>query len=277
MQLEKSYDRRYSGRGGGPSYPELAQDALLGNTSLSKACMMIKHHKAILKSRAESEFASRSFNLPQKITVLNRDSTKLDEIPELKDNSIDLIFADPVYIEGSLPLIEALPKLASTKLKEGASLVFYYGIPWEPEIHRTVAKYENLKWWWRLSVYHEGAQARRVHTRGVRVHGKPLMWFVKGEKKLITNSDIKDFIFSKKADKTKHPWAQSTVEAEYVIKNLTISEHSLVVDPFLGSGTFGIPAIKLNRWFIGIEIDKQVCEFAENNLKNEAAKIVKYS
>ena len=83
-------------------------------------------------------------------------------------------------------------------------MVFYYGIPWEPEVHQIFAKYEKLKWWWRFSVSHELAQARRVHIRGVRVHCKPMMWFVKGEKKrLVTNNDIKDFIPSKKPDKNK--------------------------------------------------------------------------
>jgi DNA modification methylase len=42
-----------------------------------------------------------------------------------------------------------------------------------------------------------------------------------------------------------------------VIKNLTVSKDSLVVDPFLGSGAFAIPAIKLGRYFIGEEKDKQ--------------------
>jgi DNA modification methylase len=37
---------------------------------------------------------------------------------------------------------------------------------------------------------------------------------------------------------------------------------SLIVDPFLGSGEFAIPAIKMGRYFIGIEKDKDTLEDA---------------
>lgn len=62
-----------------------------------------------------------------------------------------------------------------------------------------------------------------------------MLWYVKGEKRLAT-AHVYDFIQSVTPDKSKHPWAQSSVEAEHIIKNLTINEDSLVVDPFLGSG-----------------------------------------
>ena len=41
-----------------------------------------------------------------------------------------------------------------------------------------------------------------------------------------------------------------------MIKPLTV-EGNLVLDPFMGSGTTGEAALKLNRRFIGIEVDKK--------------------
>jgi DNA modification methylase len=55
------------------------------------------------------------------------------------------------------------------------------------------------------------------------------------------------------------------VEAEYIIKNLTV-EHQLVVDPFMGIGTTGIAALKLNRKFIGIEINEATYNIARNRI-----------
>jgi DNA modification methylase len=87
------------------------------------------------------------------------------------------------------------------------------------------------------------------------VNWEPMMLFVRVTR--LTDYDINDFINSEEPYKTNHSWAQSPKEAEYVIKNLTVSKDSLVVDPFLGSGAFAIPAIKLGRYFIGEEKDKQ--------------------
>ena len=46
---------------------------------------------------------------------------------------------------------------------------------------------------------------------------------------------------------------------------------SLVVDPFLGSGAFAIPAIKVDRYLLGIDIDKEPLENALNNTKRETS------
>ena len=165
-----------------------------------------------------------------------------------------------------------LPKSSSL----ASSLLFYYNVYFEPKIHRMFAKYEErerLTWWWRFHVDHEGSNDNAiVHERRVKVKGKPMMWFVKGKRRL-TDSFVSNAIHSTKPDKDKHPWAQSQVEAEYLVKMLTISEDSLVVDPFLGSGAFAIPAIKLGRYFIGVEKDTVVYERAKGYIAQETAAI----
>ncbi|HJT85979.1 MAG TPA: site-specific DNA-methyltransferase [Nitrososphaeraceae archaeon] len=71
-----------------------------------------------------------------------------------------------------------------------------------------------------------------------------------------------------KPDKSLHAlrWNQSEIEARHFIEHLTV-ENDIVFDPFMGSGTFGIAALKLGRQFIGCEIDKQTFETAEANIK----------
>jgi site-specific DNA-methyltransferase (adenine-specific) len=77
-----------------------------------------------------------------------------------------------------------------------------------------------------------------------------------------------DLFKSSKPDKSLHRlrWNQSEVEAEHFIKYLTV-ENDIVFDPFMGSGTFGVAALKLGRQFIGCEIDKETFETAEANIK----------
>ena len=62
--------------------------------------------------------------------------------------------------------------------------------------------------------------------------------------------DIRDLIV-KPPEQNK----QSTVVASYIIENLSV-EHQLVVDPFLSHGSTGVAAVRLNRRFIGSEIDQ---------------------
>ena len=52
-------------------------------------------------------------------------------------------------------------------------------------------------------------------------------------------SDIEDLIESQPADKTMHDWEQSTIEANHIIKPLTV-EGQIILDPFMGFGTIGV-------------------------------------
>ena len=68
-------------------------------------------------------------------------------------------------------------------------------------------------------------------------------------------------------------WEQSIVEAEHIIKNLTI-ENQTVLDPMMGSGTTGIAALNLSRKFIGIEKNQETLEIAKVRInKQEFEKI----
>ena len=97
---------------------------------------------------------------------------------------------------------------------------------------------------------------------------KPLLWYVKGERvnDLVISNTIGDYIESVAPLKILHDWEQSTVEAEYIIKNLTI-ENQTVLDPMMGTGTTGIAALKLNRKFIGIEKDQNFFLIAQTKLE----------
>ena len=70
---------------------------------------------------------------------------------------------------------------------------------------------------------------------------------------------------SEPPDKEADEWQQSTVEAENVIRGLTV-ENKIVLDPFMDSGTTGIAALKLHRKFIGVESDRGKFEIARGRL-----------
>ncbi|WP_308023440.1 DNA-methyltransferase [Neisseria oralis] len=53
--------------------------------------------------------------------------------------------------------------------------------------------------------------------------------------------------------------------------------NDLICDPFSGSATTGVVAIRLNRRFIGIELSENYCQLAEDRLKSEVPNLASRS
>jgi site-specific DNA-methyltransferase (adenine-specific) len=67
-------------------------------------------------------------------------------------------------------------------------------------------------------------------------------------------------------ENTDHP----TQKPEKLLAKIILAssrEGDIVFDPFLGSGTTSVAAKKLNRHYIGVEIDETYCCLAEKRLK----------
>ena len=117
-------------------------------------------------------------------------------------------------------------------------------------------------------VKHSGFHTK-IHPKYCFAEWKPLLWYVKGERvnNLVISNTIGDYIKSIPPSKLLHNWEQSTVEAEHIIKNLTL-ENQTVLDPMMGTGTTWMTALKLNRKFIGIEKDNETFEIAKSRISN---------
>jgi len=215
-----------------------------GHTTIGKEYQKLqKDEKRAIR---QEEIKNLQVKLPEKVTLHNSEFQKVF----VEGNSVSLIFTDPPYHEKYLHLYESLAVHASRVLREGGSLICYVG-------HYAIGKIINmmeaqgLRFHWPIAVIHSGPSAS-VFGRKILVGYKPMLWFTKGK---YEGEFVKDCIQSEFQGKELHEWAQSTVESDYYIKYLTI-ENEIVYDPFLGQGTFGISAVKLNRQFIGCEVDK---------------------
>ena len=71
-----------------------------------------------------------------------------------------------------------------------------------------------------------------------------------------------------KRHKTKHPTEKPEDLLERIIL-LGSRKKSMILDPFMGSGTTGVVAKRLNRNFIGIEIDKDYFKIANERINSE--------
>jgi 16S rRNA G966 N2-methylase RsmD len=256
--------------------PKLKDRVLNGTIKIDKAYKQIKNEERRLKLIAETKLCSAAaednYSISNRIKLLQGDMRKLAYDAELiPDNSIDLIFTDPLYHRQYLPLYVNLAEVADRVLKDGGSLVTYIGQYALPEILDYLRRPKTrLRYWHEFCIKLEGPQFARLNNPVIVVRWKHLLWFVKGEKPQLPLDDnsINDLIESKKPNKSLNRFIQSTVEAEYIISKLTI-EDMQVLDPFLGGGTTAITAANLNRRFIGIDIAAEAIESVHATLKKQ--------
>ena len=65
----------------------------------------------------------------------------------------------------------------------------------------------------------------------------------------------------------RHPTQKPLALLERIITAST-KEGDVIFDPFMGSGTTGVAAIKLGRSFVGIDNTKEYCELAKRRIEN---------
>ena len=70
-----------------------------------------------------------------------------------------------------------------------------------------------------------------------------------------------------RSSKMLHPTEKPVSLLEYLIKTYT-NEKDVVLDNCMGSGSTGIACLNTNRSFIGIELDKNTFEIAENRIES---------
>ena len=71
---------------------------------------------------------------------------------------------------------------------------------------------------------------------------------------------------AERASKVGHP-APFPVELPYRLIQLYTFENEIVLDPFVGSGTTCIAALKTKRKYVAYDIDKKYCDLAEKRIK----------
>lgn len=180
------------------------------------------------------------------------------------DASVDLIFTDPLYDRGHVPLFGDLAEFAARVLVEGGSLVTYLGSRTLPQVLQLITP--HLRYHWLCAVTLTGGkQTIPGKSVGIQIGFKPLLWFTKGTR--ITNSIVADNVKSVRGNKvTGHHWAQGEAEASHFVRHLS-RKNAVVIDPFLGGGTTAIAALKVGRRFIGFEIDPEAARKAEARIK----------
>lgn len=167
---------------------------------------------------------------------------------DLEPWSVDAIVTDPPYAREQVPLYGALAEVTARVLKPGGSLAVLCGQVSGFDVYPLLAA--KLDYRRTLSYTLAGHRARTWSPR-VLVNWKPVLWFQNGGP--LPETFIEDAVTSPSGDKRFHPWQQSEGGTAALVETFS-RPRDLVLDPFLGSGTTGVAALRLGRRFIGCDV-----------------------
>jgi len=193
-------------------------------------------------------------------TITTGDARELAKA--IPDNSIDLIFTDPPYIQKHMHLYGWLAEEAARSLKPGGLLLCYVGTYWKYNVIQDLGK--HLDYFWDFIALNRGNRPI-MWQRHVLAGYKSILAFSKGKPELPSGNILDTWIGSGE-DKRYHIWGQDESTARYYIACFSKPE-SVILDPFVGGGTTAMACKVLGRNFIAFEIDPDTADIARKRLE----------
>ena len=213
--------------------------------------------------------------------IHNGDCMRL--LKEIPSNSVDLVVTDPPYkvsqmygggvdsdnLTNVASILRTFPEIARV-LRPGRFFVCFYDNRILPFLFEAI-KGTDLIYKKSIYLYRRWGNAHR--WMGWMQCTDPVCFFVKGHDKPFYENKIKSkikhdvYIKDKpETDNTGHP-AQKPLEILQDIITWCSDEKGVVLDPYAGSGSVIVACKTLGRSFIGIEINKDYVQIAEERLK----------
>jgi len=233
--------------------------------------------------------------------LLNGDCLKI--MKDFPEKSIDLVLTDPPYniadfnkltkvrddiktnkeawgskfkdkwdtIEGYFYWLISVVKLLKMILENSGNLVLFLDRTYTGHIIYLIEKEVELKF--RNKIYFEKVNPLpHFRKNNYRSCIEEAIWFTKSFKgnyyiNFLSQKEMKQIFKGNIGKKTSnHP----TEKYEWMVKPLVIrhsTENGLILDSFLGSGTTAVVTEKLNRRWIGIELNPDYCEIAKKRIE----------
>ena len=197
-------------------------------------------------------------------------------------SSFDVILTDPPYGIG-LDYGENKDKrpphyfwaILRRTLKQQGSLHMTVGINELPEWFSTMKlggwHYRHMSVYWnerRTRKLADGGATLRGHTHALGGDWEPWMHYTKEayEGPLITNKRLPSDIFQHPGAKESNHPAERDISAWRAMAELFVKPDSVVLDPFLGTGTSLVVCKELGAKCVGIEREEKWAEYAKNRL-----------
>jgi len=219
----------------------------------------------------------------------------IEVMKELQDNSIDLVATDPPYFVARKEFIkdiktfdeyyswfESWIKELKRVLKPTGSLYVFVPVFNFAELHMLVKKYFIGKQF--ISWIKPNTMVRQFQTKNYFPKTEFIGFYTVDEKEYTWNCLFKKYgvqescnyfiepvVYSYMKEGVNH----STQKPLSIIERFiyaSSNENDIVLDPFCGSGTTGVACVKLNRNFIGYDINPEYVELTKKRLEKTTPK-----
>ena len=222
---------------------------------------------------------------PYKIVQLDA----IEYMRTIPDKSVDLILTDPPY--ESLEKWRNIGTTTRLKKSKGSSNEWFHVFPNDRleaflveskrimkknahlyihcdettrDVLRPLIDKVGLKFWKSL-VWHKMAIGMGYHWRATYEF---ILFIEKGKKKL-NMLGLPDIFRIKRLKGPQYYPTQKPLElAKMIVENST-KEGDIVLDPFMGSGTTGVAAVKTGRIFWGCDMDEKAFQRSQERLRKE--------
>ncbi len=224
----------------------------------------------------------------------------LEILKQLKDKTVDMIFADPPYnLSGADYLTCKSGKMVKCDKGDWDRIdnIFEFNENWIAECIR-ILKDEGTIWisgtlhnhpsigvilkklnlWIINDIIWFKPNAPPLIQKNRFVPSTELIWVASKNKKYFFDYEMAVKISNGKQMRNlweipaeKHKTSHPTEKPEKLLERIILigsKEKDLILDPFMGSGTTGVVAKRLNRSFIGIEIDEKYFDIAKKRINN---------
>lgn len=179
----------------------------------------------------------------------------------IPDESIDLIFTDPVY--QNINDYRWLAETAARVLKPDRACLVWTSTPLMSDVIQVMSQYLTWAWclYWNRSTdvtFYPGRTGITVIT--------PCLWYEKGKSK--KHANYADYILEgwNSGDKSNHQWSKPRRVIEKWLTLLSLPG-DIIFDPFTGGGT--VPAVckMLGRNYLAFEIDPATADKARQRVE----------
>jgi len=179
----------------------------------------------------------------------------------IPDESVDLIFTDPVY--QNIDDYRWLAETAARVLKPSGDILVYLATYHLASVLEAMTKHLDYRWFLSGKKMSGGTL---IWSYRLFTHVIPVLWLTKGKPR---KGPLRiDFRWMRpEGRKVNHGWSKGTLDAKYWIDHFSLST-DITWDPFCGGGTILEACVMLGRQYVASEINPESASLARERIAN---------